>query len=202
MKKGLIIFSMVSVTLVGLCFTSSAQVNLNIKTGFNIARTKDLMDAESNRTGFYAGAQVVVPVAGKLVFQPELLFSAKGYKYRPSAGEKSTAIRMNYVNLPLLVGYNLTKDTKVLLGAELGYFLDAAKRTPYKKESITDSFPEKFDVGIAAGISQKLGNRLGLEVRYIYGLPGFHQVDKAGVRVGEKDAANRVFQAGLFYRII
>lgn len=202
MKKVMFILLAVSINLMGLCLNTAAQVNMNIKAGINIAKTKDLSPAEGNRTAYYAGAQAAIRLIGKLIFQPEIILSAKGYKYKPSLGEKYTAIRMKYVNMPLLLGYNITKDTRILAGAELGYLLDASKNSPYKKEDITAAFPEKFDIGLAVGFSQNLGKRIGVEARYIYGLPGFHQVNNTGDRVNENDAAHRVFQAGLFYRIL
>jgi hypothetical protein len=202
MKKGLIVSAIVFTSLFGLQHQLQAQVNAGIKAGISLANTEDMVESPSGRTGYYAGGQVVIPVVGKLFLQPEIIFSSKGYKYRAFATEKPTALRLNYVNFPMLAGYKIFKDTRVLLGVEAGYLLKATLSTPYRKETLTDNFPEKFDIGIAAGITQKFGEHLGFEGRYIYGLPGFYQVDNTGARKRNDDASNRVIQAGLFYRFI
>jgi hypothetical protein len=202
MKKSTIILAMIMTNLFVVRERLHSQVNVSVKSGINIATTKDLMESSTSRTGFYAGAQAVIPLFKKLFFQTELLFSTKGSKYRVYTTEKASALRMNYLNLPLLAGYNITDKTRLLLGAELGYLLEAQLRTPYNKMTVTESFPRKFDVGIAIGATQKFGKRLGFEARYIYGLPDFYQVDNAGARVNNKDASHRVFQGGLFYRFI
>jgi hypothetical protein len=61
----------------------------------------DDLGSPSRRTGFIAGALVVLPVASNIAIEPELLYSTKGITSHDSGIDAS--LEMNYVQVPLLV---------------------------------------------------------------------------------------------------
>lgn len=191
-----ILFSL-AFSLIG--YLSYSQVSFGVKSGINIATTKDLITFPKNRLGWYAGGSSHIPIHKKLFLQPELLFSSKGYKYKDLSGGETAAMRLNYLTVPILVGYKIDHKTKFFLGPELGYLVKAINY--FNKENInaTNSFPKKFDVGLAIGVGYDITKYLGAEIRYVYGFKRFYQTDAVGIQRGESLAGNRVFQTGVYY---
>jgi len=71
-----------------------SQVSFGVKSGINIATTKDINSDPKNRIGWYAGGFTNLPINKKIFIHPELLFSAKGYKYIGNLFDtKKTAVR-------------------------------------------------------------------------------------------------------------
>jgi hypothetical protein len=133
----------------------------------------------------------------KTFFQPELLFSSKGYRTVDLAGGAKVTMRLNYLTAPILFGYEIDHKTKVVLGTELGYLM---KATLVKANiNATNSFPKKFDIGLLIGLGYNITKGLGAEIRYNYGFKRFYQTDAIGIRRGESLAGNRVFQIGVYY---
>jgi hypothetical protein len=115
MKKLSIIFSL----LFAITFTAQqaqAQVKFGIRGGANFA---NLYDFSSNlvgqsRTGFLVGAYLQLPVGNNFTFQPELLYTTKGFKAKipappPVFPKKVTkTVHYNYISVPLLLKYKFT----------------------------------------------------------------------------------------------
>ena len=178
-----------------------SQVDFGVKSGINIATTKNLITFPKNRIGFYGGAFSQIPISKKLFFQPELLFSSKGYRYVDLSDRKNVSMRLNYLNFPILLGYKIDSKTKLILGIEPGLFLSAINYLNKNNFNATNSFPIKFDIGTAIGVSYNIRKDIGTEIRYVYGFKKFYQTDEVGNRRAEGLASNRAFQIGLYYHI-
>ena len=76
-------------------FGFTAGVNSSTISG------SDLGDNVSRRTGFAAGALLVLPLSSNIAIEPELLYSTKGIESHDSGIDAS--LKMNYVQLPVLV---------------------------------------------------------------------------------------------------
>jgi hypothetical protein len=178
-------------------YISFSQVSFGVKSGINIATTKDLIAYPKNRIGWHAGGFTKISMNKKSFLQTELLYSAKGYRYVDLSGGATVAMRLNYLTVPILFGYEIDHKTKVVLGTELGYLM---KATLVKANiNATNSFPKKFDIGLLIGLGYNITKGLGAEIRYNYGFKRFYQTDAIGIRRGESLAGNRVFQIGLNY---
>ncbi len=199
MKKTILFISILFVTAL-----SYGQVNFAIKTGINIATTKNLITFPINRIGWYAGGKAEIAIYKKYFFQPELLLSSKGYRYKDLSDGKTVSMRLNYINAPILFGYEIDSKTNVVVGTELGYLAKAISHSNIISDRNSDainSFPHRFDIGLAIGIAYNITKDIGAEVRYNYGLNGFYQTDVLGTRRSKYTAANRVFQLGIYYNI-
>ncbi len=98
------------------------------------------------------------------------------------------------------MGYKIDKKTSLLFGPEIGYLFSAYSLFPNKEKfNFSKNYPVKFDLGLDIGLGYKILNKLGVEIRYNYGLKNIYRTDAAGVRVVERLAGNRVFQIGGFY---
>ncbi len=182
-----------------LFITSYSQVQFGIKSGINIATTRDLITFPKNRLGWYGGGLAIIQLHKKLFLQPELNFSSKGYRYIDQSTNRTVAMRLNYLSIPIQLSYNIDKKTNLLFGTELGYLIKAVNDFNNENANATASFPKKLDIGLAIGLQYDIIKRLGVEARYIYGFKRFYQTDAVGVRRSELLAANRAFQLGLYY---
>ena len=180
---------------------SSGQIKLGIKTGMNIATTKNLIAFPKNRVGWYAGGFAKIPIQNRFFLQPELLYSTKGDGVNQIPDTK-TVLRFNYFNAPILLGYKIDHKTFFLVGPELGY-LATARMVINGTENlnVTKNYPNKLDVGLDVGINYEIIKEIGLEVRYNYGFKTLYYVDGAGVRYSQNKGGNRVFQFGVNYTL-
>jgi hypothetical protein len=178
---------------------SHSQIIFGAKSGVNIATTKDLIAFPKNRVGWYGGLTSQISFNKKWSIQPEIIYSSKGYSYVDLYDDKRSSMRLNYLNVPILVGYKVFNKAKILGGAEVGYLLAARNIIGSNNLYATSSFPVRFDIGLVFGLQFDFNNLISAEARYIHGLNTFYQTDVAGVRKSENWAANRVFQFGLIY---
>ena len=108
MKKLFIaVFALLVVSNVNAQEKSSKGPSFGLKGGVsfsNIIKTDD-SDFETNFvTGFNAGVFINVPILDKLAFQPELMFSQKGYMSDRSGilGSGTLTQKTNWIEIPIL----------------------------------------------------------------------------------------------------
>jgi hypothetical protein len=113
--------------LISLCFSvisavCYSQVDFGIKSGMNIAITDDLIEFPENRIGWYVGGQLFIPIDRRFFIQTEILYSTKGQRTKKIVGAQDKSVtRLNYLNVPLFLGYCIDKKTSLLIGPELGW---------------------------------------------------------------------------------
>lgn len=61
----------------------------------------------SSRQAVVAGGYATIPIGWRLAFQPELLYSPRGFRYRTGAGDFT--LKMDYVEAPLLLRGSLPR---------------------------------------------------------------------------------------------
>ncbi|CAN5721762.1 hypothetical protein BH11BAC3_BH11BAC3_38780 [soil metagenome] len=183
--------------------SASSQVSYGIKSGINIASTKDLISFPKNKLGWYAGGLAKISLNKILFLEPELLYSSKGTGASKQVGPLKIVTRFNYLNAPILVGYKIHKTTSILFGPEFGYLI--AARTIYGSSgsfNTSKNYPYKFDFGLALGLDFNILPNTIVEFRYDYGFKTLYYVDDYGVRNGQNRGANWVFQIGINYIFI
>lgn len=177
---------------------SLSQTNYGIKAGLNL--TKGNFESGTDYAlRFHAGFTGQFLLSKKLFLRPELLYSQKGWNIPDHSANQDASITIHYINLPILIGVNLTEKIALFGGPELGYNIKAKRNPP---ASWTNLY-EKFDIGVTLGGNYKLTPKLGLDLRYIYGFEGLLRgdiYDQNGKKIGKfVDGSNRVFQLGLYY---
>lgn len=180
---------------------SFGQISLGVKSGINIATTKDLIAFPKNRLGWFAGTSVRMSLNKKFFLQPELIYSSKGDKSDNQGSTSTLATRLNYINLPFLVGYHFDKKTSMVFGPETGYLVAARFIIGDNNLNVIKQHPPKFDIGVSIGFQYKVSKRFESEIRYNYGFKMLYSVDASGNRYSEVKGANRVFQIGIRYVI-
>ena len=180
-------------------YLSYSQVSLGVKSGINIATTKDLIAYPKNRIGWYAGGFATIPLHKKFFLQTELLYSSKGDGVNQSNIPK-TILKFNYLNVPILFGYNIDHRTSLVFGPEFGYRTSSHMLYDNNENfNVTKNYSPRVDAGLDIGLNYNVIKNIGIEVRYNYGFKILYYIDGAGVRHTETKGANRVFQIGLNY---
>jgi hypothetical protein len=176
-----------------------SQVSFGVKSGMNIATTKGLLEYPKNKIGWYGGGFATIPLHKKFFLQTEVLYSSKGNGEKKYTALK-TVFNFNYLNVPILLGYNIDYRTCLLFGPEFGYLTSAHEAFGDGDNiNVSKSYSPKFDAGLDVGLNYKILKRTGIEVRYNYGFKFLYYIDGAGVHHTENKAGNRVFQIGLNY---
>lgn len=174
-----------------------SQVKFGLKGGISVSTVtfKTTASNAHNLLAFNTGVISTIELNEKLFFKPELLFSRKGWKF------EGGGMDMNYLTMPLLLGYQPLAKLSFHAGPELGYLLNYV-RTPAPTPQM--SF-KKFDYGISFGGGYKLSRFLEIEARYVY---GFYTLMELMINTSPSptvppgsyiDGANRVLQINLIY---
>jgi hypothetical protein len=164
------------------------------------------MVTTSNRTGFYAGGYVNIPLDNMLSFEPGIYYTQKGYDLKGELNVKgleflgATAkaqLQSQYIDIPVLLKANLG-GFQIFAGPQLSYLMKADLRTTAgvlgfnlldKKLDATSQF-SRWDAGLTGGIGINLSKNINLTASYDYGL---QKVD-ANKNV---NAYNRGFKVGI-----
>lgn len=188
-----------SILFLIISHSSYSQLNFGLRSGLNISTTKGIITYPKNRLGLYAGALAKISFKNKFLFQTELLYSSKGYKYLDLSTKKNASMRFNYLNLPILFGYEIDDKTKVIAGVDFGYLASAINFINEERINTSASFPTKIDAGVCVGVNYNIYKLFGAEIRYNFGFKNIYQTDGFGVRRNEANGGNRVFQIGCYY---
>ena len=97
-----------------------SQIKIGLKAGIDFCNVKFPEPSDTKtRVAFYSGLQTEIAAGKKFILQPELLYLQKGFRFSPIATSSGGHVGINYISVPLLVGYRPTDKLKVLIGPEL-----------------------------------------------------------------------------------
>lgn len=155
--------------------SENVTTEFGIKGGLNMSNLyKNDADDKNVLFGFNAGLYATLPISDFVAIQPELLFTTRGseLEYDNPGDNQKIKFKLNYIELPLLVRANITKNFNIHAGGYASYLV-SSKVTgegplEFENEFDTDDF-NKFDAGLAAGIGVDF-NPLSVGLRYNYGL--------------------------------
>lgn len=163
---------------------TDTETRYGFKAGINLSNYSatnldDIQDGfNDSRIGAVFGFLIDMHLAGKLRFQPELLYSGQG--------SKEKALRADYLQFPLMLKYELTNFLNIQAGPQFGI----------KVHEFEDSF-KNFDYGVNAGIGLNIFENVAIEARYSLGLADVFDEDRAPNLEGK----NGVIQLGITYRL-
>jgi len=200
MKKVVLI---IVVVLLGLGNVNAQEVKFGAKVGLNLSTVASDSEDLDSKIGFNLGAFAEIILSDKLTFQPELLFSTQGAKSDNSVmGYTVKAnIKVNYLNIPLMMKYGVTDKFALEFGPQLGFLLSAKAKTEVnipgeifsEEEDIKDSL-KSTDFGLNFGASFDVGQNIMIGARYNLGLSNITDEEE-----GDK-AQNAVFSFSVGYR--
>ena len=172
------------------CTTGFAQkpckLTVQPKVGINVATMTDNEDY-SSRIGFTAGAELEYMTQAKLSFTFGALYSQQGIKQDESGFEGT--IKMDYINVPLLVNYYVTKGLAIKAGLQPGFLVNDKVKVEKGGSSVEVGLKETFEsagfdnvsipsvvLSVPVGISYEFSD-IVLDARYNIGVTNAIKAD-------------------------
>lgn len=175
-------------------FLISLSVNaqehpFGIKIGGNIASLAgDGTDNLESMFNFHAGFFMEIGLSEDFKIQPELVFTVYGFEQDET---ENRSVRLNYIALPIMVKYYVSKAFSFDAGPQVGLLLTAKNGTGSLAD-VKSEFYER-DFGVNVGASCVISERLSASLRYYFGLNDVTQADTKNY--------NRAFQFALQFKI-
>lgn len=146
-----------------------------VKGGFNMSNLYQ-SEADDNNViyGFNAGVYATLPISDFIAIQPEILYTTKGAEldYNNAFVEGNAKFKLNYIEVPLLVRVNITKNFNVHAGGYASYLVSSkvtGEGDINFDEAVDTDDLNKFDAGLSAGVGVDF-NPISVGLRYNYGL--------------------------------
>lgn len=187
----------------------NVTTEFGVKGGFNMSNflsDDDEATDENILYGFNAGVYATLPISNFVAIQPEVLFTTRGseLEYDTDLGSGNTKFKLNYIEVPLLVRVNITKNFNLQAGGYASYLVSSKVTgdgaVDFEEEIDTDDL-NKFDAGIVAGVGVDF-SPISIGVRYNYGLT---TIGKERTIAGETyrfpDAKNSNLSVYLSYKL-
>ncbi|WPP53444.1 porin family protein [Catalinimonas niigatensis] len=202
MKK--LIFSFALCLL--LSSAATAQVTFGLKAGGMLSNTAlvepdSLSGSGDAKISYLLGGFMNVPINDKFSIQPELLYANKGGK----------DFYQHYINLPVMLQYNLTDKFKLEAGPEISYLLASYSQwydlNGNRSNRYRQHFTKDFDISINVGVSYALLDRLNIGLRYNMGIVDTYAPEKARFGFGstierpEYNIKNRTLQLSVGWKL-
>ncbi len=163
-----------------------------------------------DRTGFYVGAGINLPLGDNISIEPALVYTQRGYGIKgnltinqlkiKALNARATA-QMHYIDLPILLKVKPVGGFTIFAGPQVSYLVKNNLRADVAvlgfslvntNLDITNQF-NKWDVGITAGIGYELESGFGLHAVYDRGFNRLDQNQRFQV-------FNQGIRAGLTYK--
>jgi hypothetical protein len=155
--------------------------------------------SKGSRTGFVGGIFVDIPAATSLVFEPQVLYSQKGVKYSGTVSGLGVdvTLKMDYIDVPLLLRYNLQTDggAYFLLGPDVGFNVSCSAKASTSGASGSADCGSGYATSVTFGGVAGLGfqkDKIGIEGRYEYDF---------GAAIKDTNAKNAVWEILLRYAV-
>lgn len=184
MKKILVVSI---IAIFGLSYSAKAQnVDFGVKAGLNISNLSGGEPDRNNLLSLHFGGFTEFKLNEKFSIQPELLYSMQG-----SEVENSLKVRLDYLSIPLLAKYFVTKKFSIEAGPQLSFLMkDKVEILSSGDEVETDA--SSFDFGLSFGFAYDLSPKIFIQTRYNYGITTVSE---------NPDIKNSVFQLSLGYKL-
>ncbi|WP_082886469.1 porin family protein [Flavisolibacter tropicus] len=220
MKKQLLLLSTIALSTFAMAQTApsfgiKAGLSSSTMKGNAVSNLNNLIDytndaiTSSGRTGFFAGANVSIPVSELFSVEPGVYYAQKGYTLNGELNLKGVEflganakaqLQSHYIDMPVVLKANLG-GLQVFAGPQVSYLAKADLRTTAgvlgfnvlnRKMDATDQL-NRWDAGLTGGIGYQFSNGFNLTASYDHGLS---KVD-ANKRF---DSYNRSFKVGAGFR--
>jgi hypothetical protein len=166
---------LVAIAVMTFGFANAQKTRFGIKGGLNITTYSggDYWDANS-LVGFQVGGFAEIKIIERLAIQPEILFSTQGASLDTSFGDIDE--KLNYINIPVLAKFYITKQFTVEGGPQLGFLVSAKQ----EGHDVKDDF-KSVDTGFNFGAGYNFTDNVSVNLRYTVGLSNVldYEVDDA-----------------------
>lgn len=188
---------------------NNVNTEFGVKGGFNMSNFLSENNEATDKNvlyGFNAGVYATLPISDFIAIQPEILFTTKGaeLEYDNAFASGNTKFRLNYIEVPLLVRVNITKNFNVHAGGYASYLVSSKVTGDGDINFDEDIDPDdlnKFDAGLSAGVGVDFAP-ISIGLRYNYGLTTIgKERTVAGTTYTFPDAKNSNLSLYLSYKL-
>lgn len=187
MKK---IFCIAVVIILSVSMVAAQQTHFGLKAGVNIASANVSPGSDYNgKAGLHVGGLAHIHLNKNFAIQPELVYSMQG-------GERDDdrKLKLNYINIPLLVQYMTDNGFRLQTGPQLGLLVSAKTKLGDVEVNWKDNF-SSTDFSWAFGAGYLFPEGFGVDARYNLGISDVWDASTAKIK-------NSVFQLGVFYQFM
>ena len=185
MKK---LFCIVAIVLF-VSIVSAQETHFGLKAGVNIASANVSPGSDyDSKAGLHVGGLAHIHLSKNFALQPEVVYSMQGGKV------DDTKLKLNYINIPLLVQYMTDNGFRLQTGPQLGLLLSAKTEVGDVEVDRKDNFTST-DFSWAFGAGYLFPEGFGLDARYNLGISDVWDGSSAKIK-------NSVFQFGIFYQFM
>jgi Outer membrane protein beta-barrel domain len=179
--KAQIFITTVAILLSTSIFAQSNKLQkfaIGLKGGANINKLTGKTFKEQFSYGYQGGGFITIPLGEKIAVQPEVMFNqinadtssdfSKIYNFN-----KISAIKLQYLSIPILLNYSLNKIVVLQAGPQFGILVN-------KKNSLIQNGKEAFkagDLSMLGGVQLSVLN-FRIYGRYAIGLNNINDIDK------------------------
>ena len=184
--------------------TPSKSIKFGIKGGANFSSVDGGAYTPDYRFNFHAGLLTELPVCDKFSFQVEALYSVQGYKVNfAGADHEKAQFEYDYINVPVLARIYVLKCVSIDAGPQISFLVndkyDLSPNPDMGNVHLDTTDPNKYDLGIAGGLTFQSEMGFLLNARYTYGVTKVYDTSN-GRDIAFDGLHNQVFQASLGYR--
>ncbi len=219
-------------------FAFSQEIKFGAKVGVNLSNLNGDyptgIDEHNSKIGFHIGGFAEYEINDKFTLQPELLFSSQGntYGYKDYYGGGSYYdgadynLKLNYLNLPVIVKYKIIEKLSIDFGPQIGYLMSAKTKIDVTEDSrdpsqnysveidmlndgtynlggttiLSKASANRLDFSLNLGASYDITEKILLQGRYNLGLSTVDKNSTNGTSTNSWNMKNSVFQLSVGYR--
>ncbi|WP_286966461.1 porin family protein [Flavobacterium sp. UBA4854] len=160
-----------AIAIMAFTFSNAQETRFGVKGGLNL--TNFTGDVDTNlKAGFHIGGFAEIKIIDRLAIQPELLFSTQGARYNMIGGNQSGSYKLNYINIPVLAKFYVTKQFTVEAGPQIGFLVSAKSQD----HDIKDAY-KTADYGFNFGAGYNFTDHFSVGLRYTVGISGIYDHD-------------------------
>lgn len=180
-----------------------AQTSFGVKGGVNGSWMG--IENEKVKFGFHAGTFGCLDIGTAALLQAELMYSQKGSNFNNVLlYDIPLSYTYHYLSIPVMIGLKMGDNVLLQIGPEFSYLLNVRIVFGDRVLKAREVFPD-FDLGALIGFQIGISDQIDLQLRYVHGFtksPTINLTDMIGNSIGAiVDGKNRVFQAGVSYRL-
>ena len=179
------------------------SLGIGIKAGINFADVRGTSSINTgNQSGFMGGVFLSPPSKSIMSYRTEIIYSKQGYNF--STQTNTGHVNLDYIIMPHLMGFNITKYVQLQVGGQMAFLVNAKADTA--KGSSSDPMASmmdlynKFDYGFAGGIEIHpfkgllIGARLNVSMGNLYKDPSTYASGGVPSMIPKVDVKNNVLQ--------
>jgi Outer membrane protein beta-barrel domain len=165
MKKTLSFIALFFISNVAL---SQNKINFGVKAGVNLTGFHTDNGTTSSFTSLHFGGVAKMDLNKTFGLHAELNYNVKGGSYILSQTSNAVNVKLNYINVPILLRTHITRKFNFEIGPELGFLV--SQKATINRETIDLGDVPAFDLNLNAGLSYEFEKGIFIQGRYGYGL--------------------------------